>query len=77
MRSTYFSKEVQRVVTEGTMKTAYLKDINKIECPLPTTETQHGMSSGLLSLAEKIDTEKRILGWYQTTKQALLNRMFI
>ena len=27
MQSSYFQKEVERVVTEGTMKTAYLKDI--------------------------------------------------
>ena len=31
MRSSYFQKEVERVVTEGTMKTAYLKDINHIK----------------------------------------------
>ena len=35
MQSSYFQKEVERVVTEGTMKTAYLKDINHIKCPIP------------------------------------------
>ena len=77
MRSTFFSKEVQRIVTEGTMKTAYLKDINRIECPLPTITTQHKMVSGLLLLAEKIDIEKRTLQRYQLKKQAFLNQMFI
>lgn len=61
MRSTYFSKEVQRIITEGTMKTAYLKDINKINCPLPTVQAQNMIVSGLLLLSEKIEIERRIL----------------
>ena len=36
MSSSYFSKEISRIITEGTMKTAYLKDINHIKCPLPS-----------------------------------------
>ena len=40
MSSTYFKKAVSRIVTEGTMKTAYLKDINNILCPIPTKEKQ-------------------------------------
>ena len=35
MSSSYFKKAVSRIVTEGTMKTAYLKDINNIRCPIP------------------------------------------
>ena len=33
MSSSYFKKAVSRIVTEGTMKTADLKDINNILCP--------------------------------------------
>ena len=77
MRSTYFSKEILRIVTEGTMKTAYLKDINRIQCPLPPIETQHRIVSGLLALAENIDLEKQILGRYESIKQTLLKNMFI
>lgn len=40
MQSSYFQKEVERVVTEGTMKTAYLKDINHIKCPIPDLDRQ-------------------------------------
>lgn len=40
MTSSYFKKAVSRIVTEGTMKTAYLKDINNILCPIPTKEKQ-------------------------------------
>lgn len=34
MTSTAFTKAVERIVTEGTMRTAYLKDINHIPCPV-------------------------------------------
>ena len=40
MSSSYFKKAVSRIVTEGTMKTAYLKDINNILCPIPIKEEQ-------------------------------------
>ena len=40
MSSSYFSKEISRIITEGTMKTAYLKDINHIKCPLPSMAQQ-------------------------------------
>ena len=77
MRSSFFEREVQRVITEGTMKTAYLKDINRIECPLPPHQKQYRIASGLLSLSEKIEIERRILGNIQTYKQTLLNRLFL
>lgn len=77
MRSSYFSKEIQRIVTEGTMKTAYLKDINRIVCPLPSIDTQNKMVNSLLSLVGKIDFEKRIFDSLITAKQALLNQLFI
>ncbi|MDC2653735.1 restriction endonuclease subunit S, partial [Bacteroides ovatus] len=44
MRSSYFQKEVERIVTEGTMKTAYLKDINHIKCPIPDSDKQKEIS---------------------------------
>lgn len=44
MQSSYFQKEVERVVTEGTMKTAYLKDINHIKCPIPDLDRQKEIS---------------------------------
>ena len=31
MSSNYFSKQVHRIITHGTMATVYLKDINKIK----------------------------------------------
>lgn len=77
MRSSYFSKEVQRIITEGTMKTAYLKDINRIICPSPSPEQQTRMVSGLLALSEKSSVEQIILHHYKNLKQALLARLFI
>ena len=44
MSSTYFKKAISRIVTEGTMKTAYLKDIANILCPIPTKEKQQGIA---------------------------------
>ena len=77
MRSSYFSKEAQRIVTEGTMKTAYLKDIDRIVCPLPSTDIQNKMVSILLFLTQKIDIEKRILSRFHFIKKALLKQLFI
>ena len=44
MSSSYFSKEISRIITEGTMKTAYLKDINHIKCPLPSMAQQKNLT---------------------------------
>lgn len=44
MSSSYFSKEISRIITEGTMKTAYLKDINHIKCPLPSMAQQKNIT---------------------------------
>lgn len=77
MRSSYFSKEVQRIITEGTMKTAYLKDINRIICPIPSPEQQACMVSGLLYISEKSSVEKHILSLYTNLKKTLLARLFI
>lgn len=77
MRSSYFQKEVERVVTEGTMKTAYLKDINHIKCPIPDLDKQKDISHALSSLSLKEDIEKQLLQKYQIQKQYLLRQMFI
>ena len=77
MRSSYFSKEVHRIITEGTMKTAYLKDINSIICPIPFPEIQSRMVSGLLALSEKVSLEGKIQRFLKDLKSTLLNQLFI
>ncbi len=77
MSSSYFKKAVSRIVTEGTMKTAYLKDINNILCPIPTKEKQQEIVKIPSALNSKIDTEKSILKLFITQKQHLLHQMFI
>ena len=77
MQSSYFQKEVERVVTEGTMKTAYLKDINHIKCPIPDLDRQKEISNLLSVLSLKEDVEKQLLQKYQIQKQYLLRQMFI
>lgn len=61
MRSSYFQKEVERVVTEGTMRTAYLKDINHIKCPIPDLDKQKEISHTLSALSFKEDIESQLL----------------
>lgn len=77
MSSTHFSKEINRIVTEGTMKTAYLKDINIILCPVPSLDTQSKIAKGLASLSERLEVEMRILEQYKLQKGVLLSKMLI
>ena len=77
MQSSYFQKEVERVVTEGTMKTAYLKDKNHIKCPIPDLDRQKEISHLLSVLSLKEDVERQLLQKYQIQKQYLLRKMFI
>ena len=77
MSSTYFKKAVSRIVTEGTMKTAYLKDINNILCPIPTKEKQQEIAKMPSALNSKIDFEQSILKLFCSQKQYLLRQMFI
>ena len=77
MSSTYFQKQVERIVTEGTMRTAYLKDINHIECPVPDYEKQIGISQILRSFSNKIEIEQRLLTNYIQQKEYLLKSLFI
>ena len=77
MSSSYFKKAVSRIVTEGTMKTAYLKDINNILCPIPTKEKQQDMAKMPSALNFKIEFEQSILKLFYTQKEYLLRQMFI
>ena len=77
MSSSYFKKTVSRIVTEGTMKTAYLKDINNILCPIPTKEKQQEIAKIPSALNSKIDFEQSILKLFCSQKQYLLRQMFI
>ena len=77
MSSAYFRKEVCRIVTEGTMKTAYLKDINNIPCPIPTKETQQEIAKMPSLLNSKIELEQNILDMLNKQKRYLLSHMFI
>ncbi|MCA4672565.1 restriction endonuclease subunit S [Bacteroides xylanisolvens] len=77
MSSSYFNKAVSRIVTEGTMKTAYLKDINNILCPIPPKENQQEIAKMPSALNSKIDYEQSILKLFYAQKQYLLCQMFI
>ena len=77
MSSAYFRKEVCRIVTEGTMKTAYLKDINNIPCPIPTKETQQDIAKMPSLLNSKIELEQNILDMLNKQKRYLLSHLFI
>ena len=77
MSSSYFKKAVCRIVTEGTMKTAYLKDINNIRCPIPIKEKQQDIAKMPSALNSKIDFEQSILKLFCSQKQYLLRQMFM
>ena len=77
MSSSYFKKAVSRIITEGTMKTAYLKDINNILCPIPTKKKQWNIAKIPSVLNSKIDIEQSILKIFYVQKRHLLNQMFI
>lgn len=77
MSSSYFKKAVSRIVTEGTMKTAYLKDINNIPCPMPSKAKQQEIAKMPSALTSKIDYEQSTLKLFIMQKQYLLRHMFI
>ena len=77
MSSSYFKKAVSRIVTEGTMKTAYLKDINNIRCPIAIKEKQQDIAKMPSALNSKIDFEQSILKLFCSQKQYLLRQMFM
>ena len=72
MSSSYFSKEISRIITEGTMKTAYLKDINHIKCPLPSMAQQKNITNLTSSIEEKLSIEQELLRFLNLQKQYLL-----
>ena len=77
MSSSYFSKEISRIITEGTMKTAYLKDINHIKCPLPSMAQQKNITNLTSPIEEKLSIEQELLRFLNLQKQYLLHMMFI
>ena len=77
MSSSYFSKEIRRIITEGTMKTAYLKDINHIKCPLPSMAQQKNITNLTSSIEEKLSIEQELLRFLNLQKQYLLHMIFI
>lgn len=77
MSSTAFTKAVERIVTEGTMRTAYLKDINHIPCPVPCSVKQDEIAKLLSTLSEKLENEVIFQMKLQKQKEFLLSQMFI
>jgi len=77
MSSSYFSKEISRIITEGTMETAYLKDINHIKCPLPSMAQQKNITNLTSSIEEKLSIEQELLRFLNLQKQYLLHMIFI
>ena len=76
MTSTAFTKAVERIVTEGTMRTAYLKDINHIPCPVPCSVKQDEIAKLLSTLSEKLENEVIFQMKLQKQKEFLLSQMF-
>ena len=77
VKSTFFDNQVHRIITHGTMATAYLKDINNIKVPLPCMNEQRKIVTGLALLSNKIEIEQRILFYLQKQKEFLLGNLFI
>ena len=77
MTSTTFAKAVERIVTEGTMRTAYLKDINHIPCPVPCPAKQYEIAKLLSTLSAKLENEVIFQMKLQKQKEFLLSQMFI
>lgn len=77
MTSTVFTKAVERIVTEGTMRTAYLKDINHILCPIPRSAQQNEIAKLLSNLSAKLENEMAFQKKLREQKDFLLSQMFI
>lgn len=77
MTSTVFAKAVERIVTEGTMRTAYLKDINHILCPIPCSAQQDEIAKFLSTLSAKLENEIMFQSKLRKQKEFLLSQMFI
>ena len=75
MTSTVFTKAVERIVTEGTMRTAYLKDINHILCPVPCSTQQDEIAKLLSTLSAKLENEITFHRKLQIQKEFLLSQI--
>jgi type I restriction enzyme S subunit len=77
MSSKYFRREICRITTHGTMKTAYIKDIDTIKCYLPDYKIQMSIVKILNVLTSKIEIEQLLIKKLEQQKQYLLYQMFI
>ena len=59
------------------MRTAYLKDINHIPCPVPCSVKQDEIAKLLSTLSEKLENEVIFQMKLQKQKEFLLSQMFI
>ncbi|MDR2963230.1 MAG: restriction endonuclease subunit S [Bacteroidales bacterium] len=77
MSSEYFRREICKITTHGTMKTAYIKDIDTIKCYIPEYEKQINIVKILNVLTIKVEVEQKLLSEYQKQKKYLLNQLFV
>ena len=77
MKTEYFRKEICKITTHGTMMSAYLKDIDKINMYIPDVDTQQGVVNKLNTLYKKIELEKQKLEVMEKYKRGLLQQLFI
>ena len=77
LRSNYFKKEICRITTQGTMKSAYIKDIDNILVPHVNKNQQNEILTLLSEITLKIEKEKDIFKIYKKQKAYLLKNMFI
>ena len=77
MSSKYFKKQIHRIITHGTMATAYLKDINMIKVPIPSISEQTKIANFLCVISEKIEVEQVLLSCIRFQKQYFLTQLFI
>ena len=77
LRSNYFKKEICKITTQGTMKSAYIKDIDNILVPRINKKQQNEILTLLSEITLKIQKEKDMLELYKKQKTYLLKNMFI
>ena len=77
MQSKYFRPAVHKITVKGTMDCAYLKDLSKIKCYIPSIKEQEKDIDILNCLDEKIKIEYILIKKYKEQKKFLLSNMFI
>ena len=77
LKSKYFKKEICKITTQGTMKSAYIKDIDQILIPQLEKSEQNDIIKKLQLITLKIQKEKDMLDLYKKHKAYLLQNMFI